>query len=541
MTSSSLEIVAPLTPSHEGLFTPEARQFLSALCAQFAPRVETILAARRIAAKVRSDHLVDAMSFPSETKAIRDADWRVAPLPADLQDRRVEMTGPVSRKMLINGLNSGARLYMADFEDASSPTWRNMLDGQVNLREAILGTISFTDPTTGKHYALNEQPATLIVRPRGWHLPEAHIRLDNAPIPGCLMDFGLYLFHNAQALLAKGSGPYFYLPKLEHYLEARLWNDVFIFAQSWLGLPLGTIKATVLVETLPAAFQMDEILYELREHSAGLNCGRWDYIFSALKCAQHDPNWTLPDRHQVTMTQPFMRAYTQRVIQVCHRRGVHAMGGMAPQIPARGDPERTEQMLAKVREDKEREARDGHDGTWVAHPGLVATARAVFDEAMPGPNQIDRPLDPTVFTAADLLQPPAGTRTLDGLKNNMRVGTEYLEAWLTGSGASALYGLMEDAATAEIARTQVWQWLQRGVTLEGLEGPLTTEQFNRLYAEEMRQLRDELGAERFDHGQFDRAQRLFVSLCTADTLPDFLTLPAYDELLQIEDLVAKTG
>ncbi len=405
--------------------------------------------------------------FLPETKAIRDADWTVAPLPKDLLDRRVEITGPTDRKMVINALNSGSSVFMADFEDANTPSWDNLIEGQINLMDAVRRDISFDDPSSKRHYQLNPRTAVLLVRPRGWHLPEAHLVVDGEPMSGSLFDFGLYFFHNAKELLARNTGPYFYLPKMESHLEARLWNDVFVHAEAKLGIAKGTIKATVLIETILAAFEMDEILYELREHSAGLNCGRWDYIFSTIKKFAEDPKRVMPDRSQITMTVHFMRSYSLLLIKTCHRRSVHAMGGMAAQIPIRNDPAANEAAMEKVRADKLREAGDGHDGTWVAHPGLVPIAKEIFDKQMPEVNQIARKRQDVHMTADDLLKVPEGTITEAGLRQNLNVGIGYLEAWLRGIGCVPLYNLMEDAATSEISRAQLWQWIRHGAKLLG--------------------------------------------------------------------------
>jgi malate synthase A len=441
----------------------------------------------------------------------------------------VEITGPVSRKMVINALNSGANLFMADFEDSNAPTWDNLVRGQRNLFDAVRRTIALDDPATGKHYALVDKPATLLVRPRGWHLREEHVLVDGQPIPGAILDFGLFFFHNAKELVRRGSGPYFYLPKLESHLEARLWNDVFLAAQHAVGLPPGTIKATVLIETLPAAFEMNEILWELKEHSAGLNCGRWDYIFSFIKTLRHRRDAVLPDRGQITMEQPFMRAYSRLVIKTCHRRGVHAMGGMAAQIPIKDDPVANEAALAKVRADKLREVKDGHDGTWVAHPALVSLAREIFDAHMKTPNQIHVSRDDVVATEADLTAVPIGSRTDAGLRNNVSVGIQYLEAWLGGNGCVPIYDLMEDAATAEISRTQVWQWLHYGAALD--DGRVVTRQlFDRVVEEELRKIESAVGPDRFATGNYQKARELFTELSTADECADFLTLAAYDHI-----------
>jgi len=528
-TVGGLDLLAPLGPAHEAILTREALEFVASLVRDFAPTRDVLLARRR--ERQRQLDAGERLDFLEETRSVRESGWTVAPLPADLQDRRVEITGPVDRKMVINALNSGARVFMADFEDSNSPTWDNVVLGHQHLNDAVAGTITYTAPDTGKQYRLGPKPAVLMVRPRGWHLPEKHVQLNGRPIPASLFDFGLYLFHNARALLAKGSGPYYYLPKLQSYLEARLWNDVFLVAQQRLGIPAGTVKATVLIETLPAAFEMDEILFELRQHSAGLNCGRWDYIFSLIKTLRSDPAWVMPDRAQVTMTQPAMRSYTQLLIRTCHRREVHAMGGMAAQIPVK-DPKANEEALERVRADKLREAQDGHDGTWVAHPGLVPVATAIFDQHMPAKNQISRKREDVQVTARELLQVPQGTRTEAGLRHNLRVGVQYLEAWLQGNGCVPLYNLMEDAATAEISRTQVWQWLHHRAALDG-GAPLTAERFRLILEEELRALRNALGPQRYDSGRFKEACSLFDRMSTSAELNEFLTLPAYDELLAV--------
>ncbi|MGE0479988.1 MAG: malate synthase A [Phycisphaerae bacterium] len=522
MTVSSLP-----APAHAEILTPAALRFVARLVRHAAdPRAALLRRRRERQAEFDAGALPD---FLSATRALRESDWRVAPIPADLQDRRVEITGPVERKMIINALNSGAQVFMADFEDSLSPTWRNCLDGQLNLRDAVRRTIDFSNPD-GKLYRLNEQPAVLMVRPRGWHLPEKHVRLDGAPVPGALFDFGLYLFHNARELLERGTGPYFYLPKLEGHLEARLWNEIFELAQDELKIPRGTIRATVLIETILASFETHEILYELRNHSAGLNCGRWDYIFSFIKKFCRRPEFVLPDRAEVTMTVPFMRAYCLNVIKTCHQRGAHAIGGMSAFIPIKGDPAASEKALATVRADKEREADDGHDGTWVAHPGLVSLARECFDARMPTPNQIARRRDDVRVAARDLLAVPTGTITEEGVRTNIRVGVQYLEAWLGGNGCVPLYNLMEDAATAEISRTQLWQWIRHptGVLADGRK--LTGALFRSTMSDEMSVLRDQLGAARFAAGRFGPAQKLFDRLATEDPLAEFLTLPAYEHL-----------
>ena len=538
-----------VTIPHDGsVLSADALAFLELLGAAFGPRVAALRERRHERALSGAP-----FDFLPETQFIRDGDWTVAPLPHDLLDRRVEITGPCDRKMVINALNAGANVFMADFEDSTSPTFGNLLTGQRNLMEAVRRTLTFVGEG-GRQYALAERTAVLFVRPRGWHLDEAHLLMDGQAFSASLFDFGLYFFHNAKELVGCGSGPYFYLPKMESHLEAQLWNDVFVFAQQQLGLPVGTIKATCLIETLPAAFEMDEILHALRDHSAGLNCGRWDYIFSYIKKLAQDPSKILPDRVQVTMDRAFLRAYTQLLIKTCHRRHAHAMGGMAAQIPIKNDAVANDAALAKVRADKLREAREGHDGTWVAHPGLVPLARQIFDAEMPGPNQIHRRRDDVHVTAADLLQPTEGTRTEAGLRHNVRVGVQYLEAWLRGIGCVPLYNLMEDAATAEICRAQTWQWIRHGATLEWLgdwlgnglgngqveSRPLTRERFSSVLREELQGLRTELGEARFagPSARFAEAQAIFADLCTAEAFEDFLTLPAYRELLSEEKLAA---
>ena len=517
----------PFVEGADRVLTAPAVSFVEDLTRRFRPRIDELLARRRATqarfnAGARPDFLAD-------TAAVRSGDWKVGAIPADLHDRRVEITGPVDRKMIINALNSGAQVFMADFEDATSPTWANLVGGQANLMDAVRRTITYEQPETGKRYALEPPLATLMVRPRGFHLPERHFHVDGRPAPGMLVDFGLYLFHNAEALARAATGPYFYLPKVQSHLEARLWNEIFLHAQAALKIPAGTIKVTVLIETLPAAFEMDEILFELRDHIVGLNCGRWDYIFSSIKTLQNDPSFVLPDRGQVTMEAPFLRAYTELLIKTCHRRGAFAMGGMAAQIPIKDDSEANAKAMEKVRADKLREVREGHDGTWVAHPGLVALAKQVFDEGMPGPNQLQRLREDVVANAAVLLEPPTGTRTETGLRHNIRVGIQYLEAWLGGQGAVPIYNLMEDAATAEISRTQIWQWITHRAALD--DGRTVTRVLvGQLIAEEFVRVRDEVGAARFDRGRFEEARALFERVATSDELQDFLTLPAYDAL-----------
>ena len=520
---TNIDIRGQRIQAYESLLSTDALDFLAELTGQFRDRVRLILEDRRkVQARLDQGFKPD---FLDETAEIRRRDWTVAEIPHDLRDRRVEITGPVDRKMIINALNSGARVFMADFEDSNSPTWANTIEGQINLRDAVRNTITFEHPQKGT-YRLDDEVATLMVRPRGWHLLEKHILVDGEPVPAGLVDFGLFFFHNAKALLEKGSGPYFYLPKLENHREARLWNDVFVWAQDRLGVPQGSVRATVLVETITAAFEMDEILWELRDHSAGLNCGRWDYIFSFIKKFRNDPDCVMPDRSEVGMTQPFMRAYTQLVIKTCHRRGIHAIGGMAAQIPIKSDPDANEFALDKVRQDKLREVQDGHDGTWVAHPGLVRLAADIFDQHMAGDNQIDRRRDDVEVEAADLLQVPQGPRTVQGARHNIRVGVRYLEAWLRGDGCVPLYDLMEDAATAEISRTQIWQWIRHGAELDD-GAPLSAARFRELLA-------DVRETDSLQGGRFDEAIKLFDSLSTADTFVEFLTLPAYELLISHE-------
>jgi malate synthase len=513
--------------AYPDILTEEALAFLGELHQQFSERRLALLQNR--AARQRAIDAGQLPDFLPETADIRERDWKVAPLPPDLLDRRVEITGPVDRKMIINALNSGAKIFMADFEDSSTPSWTNLMEGQQNLRDAVRGTITYTHPTTAKEYRLVAQPATLMVRPRGWHLHEKHLILHGEALSGALVDFGLFLFHNAEALLAKGSGPYFYLPKLESHLEARLWNDVFVFSQNYLGIPQGTIKATVLIETILAPFELHEILYELRDHSAGLNCGRWDYIFSFIKKFRRFPDRLLPDRGQVGMTTPCMRAYSLLVIQTCHRRGVHAMGGMAAQIPIKNDPAANEEAIEKVRKDKLREVQDGHDGTWVAHPGLVPVAMEIFDDHMPTPNQIHRLRPELKISTADLLQVPQGTITEAGVRKNINVGILYLESWLRGNGAAAIYHLMEDAATAEISRTQLWQWIHHSAKLEDGR-PIDESLYTQLRDEELNKIQQYVGTAAYRNGRFPEAIALFDELVTSEQYAEFLTLPAYDKL-----------
>ena len=515
---------------YDDVLTDDALNLVAELQRELGPRRQELLEARRERQAERDQGATP--DFLSETQGIRDGEWQVAPAPPDLQDRRVEITGPTGRKMLVNALNSGARGFMADLEDSNSPTWDNMVGGQRNLREAIDGTIDFTSPD-GKEYKLADETATLLVRPRGWHLPERHILVDGQPASGSLVDFGLYMATSAQALIDKGSGPYFYLPKMESHLEARLWNDAFVLAQDRLGIPQGTIKATVLIETIPAAFEMEEILYELRDHSAGLNAGRWDYIFSMIKCFRSRPEFVLPDRVKVTMTVPFMKAYSDLLVKTCHARGAHAMGGMSAVIPNRKDPEANEQAIEKVRADKSREAGDGFDGAWVAHPDSVPVAMEEFDKVLGDrPNQVDRRRSDVNVTAEQLLDARSAgdERTEEGLRMNCNVGIQYISSWLRGNGAAGIYGLMEDAATAEISRSQVWQWIQQEVTLENGQ-TVTPDLVREIETSELEKIRGEVGAEWFDeHGRADQSRRLFESVALDEKFVDFLTLPAYEEL-----------
>ena len=513
----------------EGILTPDALSFLGELVHRFTPRVEALLSDRDARqARLDGGELPD---FLPETRAVRDGDWRVAPIPADLLDRRVEITGPTDRKMIVNALNSGAKVFMADCEDSLSPSWDNVVRGQANLRDAVRRQIDFTSPE-GKAYRLGAHPAVLIVRPRGWHLEEKHLAADAgvSRVPGALIDFGLYLFHNHAELAARGTGPYLYLPKLESHHEARLWAEVFDFAERRLGIAHGTIKCTVLIETILAAFEMDEILWELRDYIVGLNCGRWDYIFSFIKKFAARPEFLLPDRHQVTMTTHFLRSYSQLCVRSCHRRGAFAMGGMAAQIPIKNDPVANDAALAKVRADKEREAGDGHDGTWVAHPALVPIAMAVFDRLMPTPNQMHRLREDVEVSAADLLRVPEGVITEAGLRNNISVALQYMAAWISGNGCVPINNLMEDAATAEISRAQVWQWIRhpRGVLEDGRK--VTLELFRLNLAQEQDRLRDALGATAYAMGNFDGAAGLIDQITADERFESFLTLPAYRTL-----------
>jgi malate synthase len=519
LNADALQFTAAITPPYEAILTPAVTAFLTELVERFSARRDDLLkkrAERQL--KLDAGELPD---FLAETKGIREADWKVAAIPPALQDRRVEITGPVERKMIINALNSGAKVFMADFEDSLAPTWQSIMDGQVNLRDYANGTLGYTSPE-GKAYALNANIATLIVRPRGWHLDEKHILLAGKPIPGALMDFGIYFHLNAKKLLENGTGPYFYIPKLESYEEAQFWADIFAFSENRLGLPKGTIKATVLIETIVAAFEMDEILYALKDYCVGLNCGRWDYIFSFIKKFCKRDDFVLPDRAQVTMTTHFLRSYSLLLIKTCHRRGAFAMGGMSAYIPVKGDEEANAKAFAMVRADKEREAGDGHDGTWVAHPGLVPVAMEVFNRLMKGPNQVERQRDDTVI-AADLLAIPPGTITEAGLRNNINVSVQYLANWLGGSGCVPIFNLMEDAATAEIARSQIWQWIHhdRGVLADGRR--ITLELYEALLKEELAKIHAQPGSTL----PYDRASALLTTLVAPKDFTEFLTLPGY--------------
>ncbi len=522
-----LEVGAPVAPRYSDILSPDALRFVERLVREFGQRREELLRAR--AKRQREFDAGQRPDFLPASAPIRQAEWTVAPIPRDLEDRRVEITGPTDRKMIINALNSGASVYMADFEDANSPIWQNLVDGQLNLCDAISGVIHYTSPE-GKVYQLNDATATLMVRPRGLHLPEKHVCLDAKPVPASWFDFGIFFFHNARKLLDQGRGPYFYLPKLESHLEARLWNDVFLMAQDELGIPRGSIRATVLIETIPAAFEMDEILYELREHSAGLNCGRWDYIFSIIKKFCRTPEFTMPDRAQVTMTAHCMRSYSLLAIKTCHHRGIHAIGGMAAQIPIKNDPQANAEAMEKVKADKEREAGDGHDGTWVAHPGLVPLAKASFDARMPQANQISRTRDDVRVTAADLLRVPQGQITERGLCHNIDVGNQYMASWLSGNGCVPIYNLMEDAATAEISRAQIWQWVHQpnGVLADGRK--ITPELVRGLSLEQMAKLQDKLGTEAYARGNFDAARKLIERIVLKNDFTEFMTLEGYELL-----------
>ncbi|HCE1577678.1 TPA: malate synthase A [Vibrio parahaemolyticus] len=527
-TQGMLEVTGALAPEHQAIFPVEAQTFLSLLCEKFAGRVEELLEAREEKqARIDAGELPD---FLSDTQDIREGSWKILGIPQDLQDRRVEITGPTDRKMVINALNANVKVFMADFEDSMSPAWDKVLDGQVNLRDAVNGNISYTNPSNGKHYQLVDDPAVLICRVRGLHLKEKHVTWHGQIIPGALFDFALYFYNNHKALLQKGSGPYFYLPKLQSHHEAKWWSEVFHFTEEYFGLETGTIKATVLIETLPAVFEMDEILFSLKEHIVGLNCGRWDYIFSYIKTLKKHPDRVLPDRQVVTMDKPFLNAYSRLLVRTCHKRGAFAMGGMAAFIPAK-DPQENQKVLDKIHNDKSLEANNGHDGTWVAHPGLADTAMEVFSAALgERTNQLDvsRSEDAPI-TAAELLEPCDGERTEEGMRHNIRVALQYIEAWISGNGCVPIYGLMEDAATAEISRASIWQWIQHGKSLDNGQ-QVTKALFETYLQEEVEVVKQEVGEERYQAGRFEEAAQLMAKLTTSDELTNFLTVPGYDYL-----------
>lgn len=523
-----VQITGKMTPDYEQqVLTADALRFVADLQRKFSPSRLSLLKRRQeVQAALDAGEMPD---FPKETRAVRSGDWKVAPAPADLQDRRCEITGPVDRRMMINAFNSGAKVFMADFEDALSPTWTNMMDGHINLKDAVRGTLELVTPE-GKHYTLNDKIATLLVRPRGWHLPESRVLVDGEPVSGALFDFGLFFFHNAKETLANGSGPYFYLPKIESYLEARLWNDVFNYAQDALGISRGSVRATVLVETIMAAFDMEEILYELREHSCSLNAGRWDYIFSIIKKFCKQPSLVLPDRAQVTMTVPFMRAYTELLVKTCHMRGAHALGGMAAFIPSRRDPTVNEVAIPRVREDKQRESSDGFDGTWVAHPDLVGVATEEFDKVLgTRPNQLERLREEVKVQAKELadFKVPGSTVTEAGVRNNISVALQYMDNWLGGLGAVAIFNLMEDAATAEISRSQLWQWVHNGGKLDDGRS-VTADLYKRLRDDELRKLGG------IDERHYRDVVEILDKLVLDDNFSEFLTLPAYEKLVAQE-------
>jgi len=528
------EVPGGIPAAYERVLSHRALLFISDLERRFGLQRKILMENRKLSQMRYDDG--EMPDFSPETEHIRKSVWEVAPVPKVLQDRRVEITGPVDRKMMINALNSGAKMFMADFEDATSPTFLNMLDGQANMQDYAKGDLQFDDEARGKSYRLNDETATMIVRPRGWHLEEAHVTVDGNPISASLFDFGLHFFHNAKALMEQDKGPFYYLPKMENYQEARLWNDVFNFAQAALGIPNGTIKSTVLIETLPAAFQMDEILYVLRNHIVGLNCGRWDYIFSYIKTLRNHPEFVLPDRAQVGMDRAFLKAYSLKLIQTCHRRRAHAMGGMAAQIPVKGNEAANTAAFDKVRADKKREAEQGHDGTWVAHPDLVPVAMEVFDAAMPNANQVLSQRQMPNVTAESLLAPHSGTVTEAGIRTNISVGIEYTAAWLRGRGAVPIHNLMEDAATAEISRSQLWQWLHHGTEYVGEDGQTQSfdqAAFDRLLEDELGKINTSLGDNSYADGRYPEATEVFVSTATGETLADFLTLPAYEMLTEL--------
>ncbi|EIV8655418.1 malate synthase A [Vibrio parahaemolyticus] len=527
-TQGMLEVTGALAPEHQAIFPVEAQTFLSLLCEKFAGRVEELLEAREEKqARIDAGELPD---FLPDTQDIREGSWKILGIPQDLQDRRVEITGPTDRKMVINALNANVKVFMADFEDSMSPAWDKVLDGQVNLRDAVNGNISYTNPSNGKHYQLVDDPAVLICRVRGLHLKEKHVTWHGQIIPGALFDFALYFYNNHKALLQKGSGPYFYLPKLQSHHDAKWWSEVFHFTEEYFGLETGTIKATVLIETLPAVFEMDEILFSLKEHIVGLNCGRWDYIFSYIKTLKKHPDRVLPDRQVVTMDKPFLNAYSRLLVRTCHKRSAFAMGGMAAFIPAK-DPQENQKVLDKIHNDKSLEANNGHDGTWVAHPGLADTAMEVFSAALgERTNQLDvsRSEDAPI-TAAELLEPCDGERTEEGMRHNIRVALQYIEAWISGNGCVPIYGLMEDAATAEISRASIWQWIQHGKSLDNGQ-QVTKALFETYLQEEVEVVKQEVGEERYQAGRFEEAAQLMAKLTTSDELTNFLTVPGYDYL-----------
>ncbi|WP_436322684.1 malate synthase A [Vibrio cidicii] len=527
-TQGMLEVTGKLSPEHQAIFPVEAQTFLSQLCARFASQIDELLTARE-----ERQERIDQGELPDflpQTQDIREGSWKILGIPHDLQDRRVEITGPTDRKMVINALNANVKVFMADFEDSMSPAWEKVLDGQINLRDAVNGTISYTNPDNGKHYQLVENPAVLICRVRGLHLKEKHVTWQGEIIPGALFDFALYFYNNYKALLKKGSGPYFYLPKLQSHHEAKWWSEVFHFTEDYFGLDTGTIKATVLIETLPAVFEMDEILFSLKEHIVGLNCGRWDYIFSYIKTLKKHPDRVLPDRQVVTMDKPFLNAYSRLLIRTCHKRGAFAMGGMAAFIPAK-DPAENQRVLDKILNDKMLEANNGHDGTWVAHPGLADTAMAVFNQVFgERSNQLDvsREQDAPI-SAKELLAPCDGERTEHGMRHNIRVALQYIEAWISGNGCVPIYGLMEDAATAEISRASIWQWIQHQKILDnGLT--VTKALFEQYLKEEIEVVKQEIGDARYQAGRFVEAAELMARLTTSDELSNFLTVPGYDYL-----------
>ncbi len=523
----AIEILGDLKPEYKEILTDDALLFLAELHDEFNNKRKELLAKRE-----ERQLTIDKGALPDfleSTKEVREGDWKVAPLPADLLDRRVEITGPVDRKMIINALNSGAKVFMADFEDSNTPSWTNNMDGQINLRDANKRTISFYNEKKDKHYKLNDETAVLMVRPRGWHLEEKNLLFNGEKGSGSLIDFGLYFFHNIKTLMERGSATYFYLPKMESHLEARLWNDVFVYAQNYLNIPQKTIKATVLIETILASFELNEILFELKDHSAGLNCGRWDYIFSYIKKLRNNDGFILPDRGKVTMSSPFMKAYSELVVKTCHKRGVHAMGGMAAFIPIKNDEAANQAAIEKVRQDKIQEAKNGHDGTWVAHPGLVQTAMDVFNEYMPAANQIEKQRDDIQEDAKALIEPVIGTITEAGVRQNINVGILYIESWLRGNGAAAIYNLMEDAATAEISRTQVWQWIHTASKLEDGR-TLDYALYETLKADEIEKIKAYVGEANYDKGRFPEAIELFDKLIKSESYTEFLTLPAYELL-----------